>query len=48
MTDALPVRVLDVRREIAKADGSKKSRLELAQRRTTETVTALGASPKML
>lgn len=48
MTDALPVRVLDVRRELAKADTSKKSRLELAQRRTTETVKALGASPKML
>ena len=48
MTDALPVRVLDVRRELAKADGSKRSRLELAQRRTTETVTALGANPKML
>jgi poly-gamma-glutamate capsule biosynthesis protein CapA/YwtB (metallophosphatase superfamily) len=48
MTDALPVRVLDVRRELAKATGSKRSRLELAERRTTETVKALGATPKML
>jgi hypothetical protein len=48
MTDALPVRVLDVRRELAKASGSRRSRLELAQRRTTETVLSLGASPKML
>ncbi|MEV5964768.1 CapA family protein [Kribbella sp. NPDC051952] len=48
MTDALPVRVLDVRRELAKASGSKRSRLELAQRRTTETVLSLGAGPKML
>ncbi|HET6989485.1 MAG TPA: CapA family protein [Kribbella sp.] len=49
MTDALPVRVLDVRRELAKADPvAKRSRLELAQRRTAETVGALGATPKML
>ncbi|MGW7685416.1 CapA family protein [Kribbella sp. NPDC054772] len=49
MTDALPVRVLDVRRELAKGDSvATRSRLELAQRRTTETVTALGATPKML
>ncbi|TDO68156.1 poly-gamma-glutamate synthesis protein (capsule biosynthesis protein) [Kribbella sp. VKM Ac-2571] len=47
MTDDLPVRVLDVRRELAK-DTPRRSRLELAQRRTTETVTALGATPKML
>ena len=47
MTDDLPVRVLDVRRELAK-DTARRSRLELAQRRTTETVTALGATPKML
>lgn len=48
MTDALPVRVLDVRRELAKATGAKRKRLELAERRTTETVKALGATPKML
>lgn len=48
MTDALPVRVLDVRRELPRASGSKRSRLELALRRTTETVGALGATPKML
>ncbi|MFI5690331.1 CapA family protein [Kribbella sp. NPDC051586] len=49
MTDVLPVRVLDVRRELAKgASVAKKSRLELAQRRTTETVLSLGAAPKML
>lgn len=49
MTDALPVRVLDVRRELAKANPvAKRSRLALAQRRTTATVTALGATPKML
>jgi poly-gamma-glutamate capsule biosynthesis protein CapA/YwtB (metallophosphatase superfamily) len=47
MTDDLPVRVLDVRRELAK-DTARRSRLELAQRRTTATVTALGATPKML
>jgi poly-gamma-glutamate synthesis protein (capsule biosynthesis protein) len=47
MTDDLPVRVLDVRRELAK-DTPRRSRLELAQRSTTETVTALGATPKML
>ncbi|MGW6282158.1 CapA family protein [Kribbella sp. NPDC055071] len=48
MTDTLPVRVLDVRRELATATGSRRSRLELAERRTTATVTALGAAPKML
>lgn len=47
MTDDLPVRVLDVRRELAK-DTARRSRLELAERRTTETMTALGATPKML
>lgn len=47
MTDDLPVRVLDVRRELAK-DTGRRRRLELAQRRTTEIVTALGAAPKML
>ncbi|MEU4191105.1 CapA family protein [Kribbella sp. NPDC026611] len=49
MTDVLPVRVLDVRRELAKDRSvAKKSRLELAQERTTETVLSLGARPKML
>ncbi|WP_329003302.1 CapA family protein [Kribbella sp. NBC_00709] len=49
MTDVLPVRVLDVRRELAKGTSvAKKSRLELAQRRTTDTVLSLGATPKML
>jgi poly-gamma-glutamate capsule biosynthesis protein CapA/YwtB (metallophosphatase superfamily) len=50
MTDTLPVRVLDVRRELAKPDisAARRDRLELAQRRTSETVTALGAQPKML
>ena len=49
MTDVLPVRVLDVRRELMKAAPiAKRSRLELAQRRTAETVGALGATPKML
>ncbi|WP_405062030.1 CapA family protein [Kribbella sp. NBC_01505] len=50
MTDALPVRVLDVRRELAKVNlpAAERTRLELAQRRTDETVRSLGASPKML
>lgn len=50
MTDTLPVRVLDVRRELAKPEISeaRKARLELAERRTTATVTKLGAAPKML
>jgi poly-gamma-glutamate capsule biosynthesis protein CapA/YwtB (metallophosphatase superfamily) len=50
MTDALPVRVLDVRRELAKPGlaASRRSRLQLAERRTTATVRALGATPKML
>jgi poly-gamma-glutamate synthesis protein (capsule biosynthesis protein) len=49
MTDVLPVRVLDVRRELAKGRSvAKRSRLELAQERTTETVLSLGAKPKML
>jgi poly-gamma-glutamate capsule biosynthesis protein CapA/YwtB (metallophosphatase superfamily) len=47
MTDDLPVRVLDVRRELA-TDTARRSRLELAERRTTETVGSLGATPKML
>lgn len=47
MTDTLPVRVLDVQRELAKPGLSKakKARLELAERRTSETV---GAGLKML
>jgi poly-gamma-glutamate synthesis protein (capsule biosynthesis protein) len=50
MTDALPVRVLDVRRELAKPGlaASRRRRLQLAERRTTATVRALGATPKML
>jgi poly-gamma-glutamate synthesis protein (capsule biosynthesis protein) len=50
MTDTVPVRVLDVQRELAKPGNSAvpRARLELAQRRTSETVGALGASPKML
>jgi poly-gamma-glutamate synthesis protein (capsule biosynthesis protein) len=50
MTDTLPVRVLDVQRELARPDVSaaRKDRLELAQRRTSQTVTSLGAQPKML
>ncbi|MEV0798832.1 CapA family protein [Kribbella sp. NPDC050281] len=50
MTDALPVRVLDVRRELAKDDvtAARRERLELAERRTSTTVRSLGASPKSL
>ncbi|MEV8374625.1 CapA family protein [Kribbella sp. NPDC056861] len=50
MTDTLPVRVLDVQRELAKPglSATKKARLELAQRRTSATVTALGADLKTL
>jgi poly-gamma-glutamate synthesis protein (capsule biosynthesis protein) len=50
MTDALPVRVLDVRRELAKGGlaAARRTRLERAERRTTTTVTSLGATPKML
>ncbi|WP_433162199.1 CapA family protein [Kribbella sp. CA-247076] len=50
MTDALPVRVLDVRRELAKPGlaAARRTRLERAERRTTATVTSLGAAPKML
>jgi len=50
MTDALPVRVLDVRRELAKtgATVARRDRLKLAERRTTDTVLSLGAAPKML
>ncbi|MEV6282352.1 CapA family protein [Kribbella sp. NPDC051770] len=50
VTDALPVRVLDVRRELAKPDlpPAKRERLELAERRTTETVESLSKAPKTL
>ncbi|GAB2599231.1 CapA family protein [Kribbella endophytica] len=50
MTDTLPVRVLDVRRELAKADlsDSLRRRLELAERRTTATVERLTSAPKAL
>ncbi|TCN38795.1 poly-gamma-glutamate synthesis protein (capsule biosynthesis protein) [Kribbella orskensis] len=50
MTATLPVRVLDVRRELAKPGISeaRRSRLELAERRTTATVESLGAEPKAL
>jgi poly-gamma-glutamate capsule biosynthesis protein CapA/YwtB (metallophosphatase superfamily) len=50
VTDTLPVRVLDVRRELAKPDlsESKRKRLELAERRTTATVESLTAAPKIL
>lgn len=50
MTDALPVRVLDVRRELGKPGtaAARRRRLQLAERRTTTTVTSLGAAPKPL
>ncbi|MFI5711808.1 CapA family protein [Kribbella sp. NPDC051620] len=50
MTDTLPVRVLDVQRELARPglSAAKRERLQLAERRTGETVTSLGAQPKML
>ncbi|MFI6673967.1 CapA family protein [Kribbella sp. NPDC050470] len=50
MTDALPVRVLDVRRELAKPGlaAARRTRLERAERRTTATVKSLGATPKAL
>ncbi|MEU4396498.1 hypothetical protein [Kribbella sp. NPDC023855] len=50
MTDTLPVRVLDVQRQLAKPDNTaaKRARLELAQRRTSEAVGALDASLKRL
>jgi poly-gamma-glutamate capsule biosynthesis protein CapA/YwtB (metallophosphatase superfamily) len=50
VTDTLPVRVLDVRRELAKPglSAAQRARLELADRRTTQTVTSLGAAPKPL
>lgn len=50
VTDTLPVRVLDVRRELAKPGLSetRRARLELADRRTTATVRSLGAIPRSL
>ncbi|TCO22060.1 poly-gamma-glutamate synthesis protein (capsule biosynthesis protein) [Kribbella steppae] len=50
MTDALPVRVLDVRRELAKTGlaAARRTRLERADRRTTATVQSLGATPRPL
>ncbi|WP_344221370.1 CapA family protein [Kribbella sancticallisti] len=50
MTDTLPVRVLEVRRGLAEPgiSAARKARLELAERRTSATVTSLGAAPKML
>ncbi|GAA0603994.1 CapA family protein [Kribbella sandramycini] len=50
MTDVLPVRILDVRRELARGGlaAAKAARLRLAEQRTTETVLSLGASPKIL
>ncbi|MFI7062158.1 CapA family protein [Kribbella sp. NPDC050124] len=50
MTDALPVRVLDVRRELAKPGlaAARRTRLERAEHRTTTTVKSLGATPKAL
>jgi poly-gamma-glutamate capsule biosynthesis protein CapA/YwtB (metallophosphatase superfamily) len=50
MTDALPVRVLDVRRELAKPGlaAARRRRLQLAERRTAATVRALGAAPEPL
>ncbi|WP_238334612.1 CapA family protein [Kribbella amoyensis] len=50
VTDTLPVRVLDVGRELRRPGlpGPLKQRLELAQRRTTETVTSLTTVAKPL
>jgi poly-gamma-glutamate capsule biosynthesis protein CapA/YwtB (metallophosphatase superfamily) len=50
VTDTLPVRVLDVRRELTRSDlpDSKRRRLELAERRTTETVERLTSAPNAL
>lgn len=50
VTDTLPVRVLDVQRERVKPGltAVQRRRLELAQRRTTQTVTSLGAEPSLL
>ena len=50
VTDTIPVRVLDVRRELAKPDLSpaKKARLELAEERTRDAVRSLDATPESL
>ncbi|WBQ06516.1 CapA family protein [Kribbella sp. CA-293567] len=50
MTDTLPVRVLDVQRELAEPglSATRRSRLELAQRRTTATVTSLTTNLELL
>jgi poly-gamma-glutamate capsule biosynthesis protein CapA/YwtB (metallophosphatase superfamily) len=50
VTDTLPVRVLDVRRELAKTglSDSKRRRLELAERRTAQTVERLTSAPNPL
>jgi len=50
VTDTLPVRVLDVRRELTKPDlpAAKKARLELAEERTRNAVLALDATPDSL
>jgi len=48
VTDTVPVRVLDVRRELAKPDLSptKRARLELAEERTRDAVRSLDATPE--
>ncbi|WP_237706893.1 CapA family protein [Kribbella flavida] len=50
VTDTLPVRVLDVRRELAKpgVPAATRSRLQLAERRTTATVQQFTSAPKTL
>ncbi|MEU0096640.1 CapA family protein [Kribbella sp. NPDC006257] len=50
VTDTIPVRVLDVRRELAKPDlsAAKKARLELAEERTRDAVRSLDATPENL
>jgi poly-gamma-glutamate synthesis protein (capsule biosynthesis protein) len=50
VTDTIPVRVLDVRRELAKPglSATKKARLELAEQRTREAVQSLDATPDSL
>jgi poly-gamma-glutamate capsule biosynthesis protein CapA/YwtB (metallophosphatase superfamily) len=50
VTDTLPVRVLDVRRELARPglSAGQRARLELALQRTTKVVTRLTDAPKTL
>jgi poly-gamma-glutamate synthesis protein (capsule biosynthesis protein) len=50
VTDTLPVRVLDVRRELAKPglSATKRARLELAEERTRAAVQSLDATPETL